>query len=391
MTGQRHDIAIAGAGLAGSLIALALRRARPDLSVVLLEAESEPGRGTTWHWLAHQLPEGGDLLLSTLRKTSWDSGYEVRFAGFRRQLAGTCHVLTPADLGAALKRELTPGTIRCHARVAVVEAGGVVLASGERIAARTVIDCRGLAAGSHLSGAWHHTLSRHLRLPAPHGLPGPVLVDASLEQDGSPRFISLLPLGLDEALVTDHALLGGPEPDRRLASRRIDAWSAARGWREADLLGHESGCRPLVSDGDFAAWQQAVAVPGVVIAGARAGLFDPLSGQAIAAGVATALRIAAEAELPGEQLAALVAGEARRHWNQRAPARRLAALLLGAGSAAFEGLYRQDEALIRRFDCGTPSRVDRLRLAWAARQGGGKGGGRPRLASGVPLGDSAAP
>ncbi|MBK6803068.1 lycopene beta-cyclase CrtY [Novosphingobium sp.] len=387
MTGQRHDIAIAGAGLAGSLIALALRRARPDLSVLLLEAADEPGQGETWHWLAHQLPDGADLLLSTLRKTSWDSGYEVRFAGLTRRLPGTCHILTPHDLGAALRRELDARAIRCHARVAALEAGAVMLDSGERIAARTVIDCRGFAGGEALSGAWHHTLARHLRLPAPHGLPGPVTIDASLEQGGSLRFLSVLPLGVDELLIADHALLPTARPDRRLASRRIDAYSASRGWLDAALLGHEAGCRPVVAAGDFAAWQSSLAMPGVVLAGSRAGLFNPLTGQSIAAAAAIALRIAAEAELPGEQLAALIAGEARRHWTATAPGRRLAGLLLGSGAGltALERLYAQDEALIRRFDCAALTRADRLRLACPAP---GRGG-RLRLATGAPLGDSA--
>ena len=38
MTGARADIAILGGGLAGGLIALAVRRADPSLSVVLVEA-----------------------------------------------------------------------------------------------------------------------------------------------------------------------------------------------------------------------------------------------------------------------------------------------------------------------------------------------------------------
>ena len=387
MTGLRHDIAIAGAGLAGSLIALALRRMRPDLSVILVEAAEEAGQGETWHWLDHQLPDGGDLLVSTLRKTSWDSGHEVRFGQAARRLPGTCHILFPRDLAAALRRELPPGAIRCNARVAALEAGAAVLDSGERIAARTVIDCRGFAQGEHLSGAWHHSLGRHLRLPAPHGLPCPVTIDASLEQGGSLRFLSVLPLGAGELLVTDHALLPGSRPDRRLASRRIDAYCAARGWQEAALLGHETGRRPVITGGDYPAWQAGLALPGVVRAGSRGGFLRPLAGQEMGIAAAVALRIAAEADLPGEQLAALIAGEARRHWAANAPERRLAGLLLGSGAglAPRARLYEQGESLIRRYDCGTLTRADRLRLACAAP----RGGRRARLATGAPLGDSA--
>ena len=46
----RFDIAIAGGGLAGGLIALALHRARPELAVVLIESGAEPGGNHRWSW-----------------------------------------------------------------------------------------------------------------------------------------------------------------------------------------------------------------------------------------------------------------------------------------------------------------------------------------------------
>jgi lycopene beta-cyclase len=386
MQAGRYDIAIAGAGLAGGLIALALRQARPELSVLLVEQGAAPGGAHGWHWLEHDLPDGGAALLAPLRKTSWDSGHEVRFPGHRRRFASAFHHLSADDFAAALRRELAPGSIRCYARIAALDSGGIVLEGGTRIAARSVIDCRGFAPTPLLSGAWHHALARRLRTPQPHGVDRALLIDATVPQDGALRYASVIPLGLDELLVADHALLPSAQLDRRIASRRIDAYCGARGW-QGELLGHEAGVRPVVTRGDFAAWHADLSQPGVALAGTRAGLFHPFTGQGLGAAVGIALLVAAEADLPGEQLAALLAGEARRHWNATAACRRLAGLVLagGAGLAAWERLYRQPSGLVRRFEAGRPGRGDRLRLACAA-PGAML---RPRLASGAPLADSA--
>ncbi len=68
------------AGLAGGLIALALRRARPELSVVLIEQDEVLGGNHRWSWFATDLPDGGEALLAPFRKTEW-AGYDVRFPG----------------------------------------------------------------------------------------------------------------------------------------------------------------------------------------------------------------------------------------------------------------------------------------------------------------------
>jgi len=147
MTGRRHDIAIAGGGLSGGLIALALRRARPELDVVLLEAGESVGGNHRWSWFASDLDADGAGLLATMRITRWDDGYDVAFPAHARRLTTPYRSLASTDFAAALARELAPDTIRCNAPVSVLEADGVVLGNGEPVAARSVIDCRGFEPG----------------------------------------------------------------------------------------------------------------------------------------------------------------------------------------------------------------------------------------------------
>ena len=87
MTGRDCDIAIAGGGLAGGLIALALAQQCPDITFRLIEAGAEPGGNHRWSWFASDLAEDARTLLHPIRTTVWEQGNEVHFPGHRRQLA----------------------------------------------------------------------------------------------------------------------------------------------------------------------------------------------------------------------------------------------------------------------------------------------------------------
>ena len=393
MTGRRHDIAIAGGGLSGGLIALALRRARPELDVVLLEAGAAPGGNHRWSWFASDLDEAGADLLSAMRITRWDQGYDVAFPAHARRLTTGYRSLASADFAAALARELAPGTIRANARVAALHADGVELETGERIAARTVIDCRGFAPGPDLCGGWQVFMGRHLRTAQPHGLTRPVIMDARVNQHGAYRFVYVLPLAHDELFIEDTYYADSPDLDRRALSSRIDAYCESHGW-SGELLGHETGVLPVVTGGNFGAWQAGLRVPGVARAGARAGFLHPLTSYTLPQAAATALLIAREADLPGEQLAALLEGEAARHWAATGFYRRLGAMLFGAGEPdqryrIFERFYRLPEPSIERFYAARSTLGDKARVLVGKPPVPVLGAMRALLASGAPMAERA--
>ncbi len=393
MTGRRHDIAIAGCGLAGGLIALALQRARPELDVVLLEAGDAPGGNHRWSWFSSDLDEAGASLLATMRVTHWDQGYDVAFPTHSRRLRTPYRSLASGDFGAALARELAPGAIRCNAPIAALDAAGATLASGERIAARTVIDCRGFEPSGHLCGGWQVFMGRHLRTAQPHGLTRPVIMDARVAQHGAYRFVYVLPLAHDELFIEDTYYADSPALDRRALSSRIDAYCAEHGWH-GELLGHETGVLPVITGGDFRAWQGGLTIPGVARAGARAGFVHPLTSYSLPQAVATAQRIAREADLPGEQLAALLADEAARHWSDMGFYRKLGAMLLGAGEPdqryrIFERFYRLPEPRIERFYAGQSTFADKARVLVGKPPVPVLGAMRALLASGAPMAERA--
>ncbi len=366
MSGRKLDIAIAGGGLAGCLIALALHRVRPDLDCLLVEGGENLGGNHRWSWFASDLDTESAAVLSPVRKVEWDSGNRVRFPGLERHLSTGYRSMASADLAAALHRELPASTIRLNAPVGALEAGCVTLRSGEAIAARTVIDCRGIADASALSGGWQVFMGRHLRTARPHGLAAPLIMDACVEQPGAYRFVYVLPLGSHELFIEDTYYADSPALDRAALSRRIDAYCHEHGW-EGDILGHETGVLPVVTGGNFAAFQTAHRTAGVAVVGVRGGFFHPLTSYSLPFAVETALAVARDADLPGSQLAAMMEDRARRHWAQTRFYRRLGRMLFGAGEPArryrvFERFYRLPEPLIERFYAGRSTSLDRLRL-----------------------------
>ncbi|WP_440118046.1 lycopene beta-cyclase CrtY [Tsuneonella sp. SYSU-LHT278] len=359
------DVAIAGGGLAGGLVALALHRARPGLRLALVESGEVLGGNHRWSWFSSDLPHEGADLLGAFRTSAWN-GYDVRFPGFERSLSTGYNSLASTDFDAALRRLLPPDAIRTGRAVAALDARGVTLAGGKRIEARCVIDARGIASAPHLEGGWQVFLGRRLRTAAPHGLFRPMIMDAAVDQHGSCRFVYTLPLGLDELFVEDTYYDDAPALDRSALSARIDRYCDARGWKGTPL-DFETGVLPVITGGDFAAFQAAHRTEGVAVIGARGGFVHPLTSYTLPFAVETALAIAEEHDLSGPQLAAVVEARARSHWRRTAFYRRLGRMMLGAGAPegrrqAFALVYRLPQRLVERFYAARLTRLDRARV-----------------------------
>ncbi|MFN3509878.1 MAG: lycopene cyclase family protein, partial [Tsuneonella troitsensis] len=166
MSGRSIDVAIVGGGLAGGLTALALRRARPDVSVGLFEAGETLGGNHRWSWFDSDLDEAGHALLAPFTTIGWN-GYEVRFPAHRRTLAARYNSLASRDFDDALRRTLGQDTIRIGTPVASLERDAIVIADGTRIEAGAVIDCRDAAPDANLRGGWQVFMGSHLRTDRP--------------------------------------------------------------------------------------------------------------------------------------------------------------------------------------------------------------------------------
>lgn len=360
------DVAIAGGGLAGGLIALALHRARPLVRVALVEASDVLGGNHRWSWFDSDLGAEERSLFSAFRTTRWDSGYAVVFPAYSRRLGTDYNSLDSADFDAALRRELPAETIRTGSRVAALDADGIDLENGERIAARAVIDCRGAVPTSHLQGGWQVFMGRRFRTLQPHGIECPVIMDADVEQHGAYRFVYTLPLGAHELFVEDTYYQDDPVLDRSALSGRIDTYCERMGW-DGEILDGETGLLPVITGGDFSAHQAQTRIDGVARAGARGGFVHPLTSYTLPFAARTALDIAANADLTGPMLAAKLEASATSHWQSTAFYRKLGRMLFGAAQAdkrykVFEHFYRLDDKLVERFYAANSSAADQARI-----------------------------
>lgn len=380
MSKKKVDVAIVGGGLAGGLIALELHRQDPEFKFALIEQGTVLGGNHRWSWFTSDLDEYGVRLMDCFDQARWDAGYDVRFADHSRTLETGYRSLSSADFHAALIR-LFPGCavmLECSAET--LDAEGVTLATGERIDARIVIDCRPFEPSEHLQGGWQVFLGKHLQLDQPHGLTKPTIMDADVDQNapygngGAYRFVYTLPISETEIFIEDTYYADEPRFDRDLLSARVDSYARRHNWL-GEVVAEETGILPVVTGGDFDAHRESIRIPGVAIAGARGGFSHPLTSYTVPIAVRNALDIAYHADtllwdgetLRGMQLAAIVEQDAKAHWRQTGFYRMLGTMLFGAAEPdkrdrIFAQFYRRPLALIERFYRANSTFGDKARI-----------------------------
>ena len=358
-----YDIILVGGGLANGLIAWRLRLTRPELRIVLIERDAQLGGNHTWSFHDSDLTDAQRAWIAPLVSSHWPR-YDVVFPQHARTVEGGYASIASGDfarvigqaLGDALRldtpiQELTPTSVR--------------LADGVVLQARAVIDGRGMRPSRHLALGYQTFLGQEVRLAAPHGLTAPIIMDASVEQQGGYRFVYVLPFGPDRVLIEDthYVDTSAWEPERLRAN--INAYAAARGWRIAELLREEHGSLPIVLAGEVERfWSD---LHGQPCSGLRAGLFHPTTGYSLPHAVRLAERIAALATFDAATLFAAIRGDALREWRGQRFFRLLNRMLFLAGAAddrwrVMRRFYHLPAPLIARFYAGRLTLADQVRL-----------------------------
>lgn len=362
---DQYDLAIAGGGLAGGLVALALAKMRPELNIALIEAEDHFGGNHIWSFFESDVEPEHRWLVDPLISRQWDS-YDVYFPKYHRCLNNGYNSIESENLDKQLRKRLPPESMFTGQRADRVEAGRVQLADGTAINSQAVLDVRGSGDISALETGWQKFCGQMLKLKKPHGLERPVIMDATVEQIDGYRFIYCLPFSETEVFVEDTYYADGPDLDSATSHARIAEYAAAQAWVIEAVISEEKGRLPVIYGGDFEAFWKANG--GVdARAGARAALIQPITSYSLPMAVRTAMLIAEMPDITQQKLDGMLRNLAQNHWKNGKFYRMLCAFLfLGAEPAkrykTLEHTYAKDEKLLARFYAGKSTLMDQVSL-----------------------------
>ena len=359
------DIAIVGAGLAGGLVTLALKRRRPDLDLRLVEESDGVGGNHLWSFFASDVADADRWIVAPLISYGW-TAYDVAFPAHARTFRMGYYSIESSRLDQIVRSELPEKALLMRRKVLAAGPRAVVLADGDRIEARGVIDARGPGDLNLLDLGWQKFVGREYRLSEPHDDPRPMVMDATVPQHDGYRFVYCLPFAATRMFVEDTYYSDSPELDVAALRARTDAYVGGRGWRVDHLVREEAGVLPVAMGGDFEEYWRSGGNK-VAKAGMRAGLFHPTTGYSLPDAVRTAALIAEADDLSGKGLHALTHGFARRTWKARGFYRMIDTMLFKAAEPderykVLERFYRLDPRLIGRFYAGRSTMLDKLRV-----------------------------
>lgn len=358
----KWDVILVGGGLANGLIALRLRQRQPGLKVLMLEARARAGGNHTWSFHEDDLTPAQHEWLRPLVAHRWQ-GYEVRFPRYTRTLPGDYLSVTAESFAQALETALGENLLT-SCEVSDITPHGVTLADGSTLHTAAVIDGRGYQPSPWLTVGLQAFLGQEWRLAAPHGLTRPVLMDATVDQQQSYRFVYTLPLSADTLLIEDTHYQDSTALDANEARQRIADYAQDQGWTLQHLQREEQGVLPITLQGQPRAFRQEREQ---LCSGLRAGLFHATTGYSLPLAATLADLIADNGRPTHERLHPLIGQFMARQWRRQRFFRILNRMLFLAGRPerrwqVMQRFYQLDDGLIARFYAGRLKPLDMARI-----------------------------
>ncbi len=359
------DIILAGGGLANGLIALRLAQTRPGLKLAIVEAGAVVGGNHTWSSFRDDLTLAQQSWTAPLFAHRWDR-YEVRFPAHTRDLAAGYGSATSDLLAAEVARVVPAERIFTATPIAALTPTSVTLADQRVLTAGAVIDGRGQGQTAALDLRWQKFLGLEVELAEPHGLTGPIIMDATVPQTDGYRFVYTLPFGATRVLIEDTYFSDGADLAPEMLRRELTEYAASQGWTIVAIHREERGILPLALGGDIEAfWNEGV--PGVPRVGLGSGMFHPVTGYSFPDAVRTADLIAALPDLDPATIYRAVRDHSVGAWKSRRMYRMLNRMLFLAAHNEerrhiLERFYLHNDALVGRFYAARTRTVDWLRI-----------------------------
>ncbi|MFV2090218.1 MAG: lycopene beta-cyclase CrtY [Pseudomonadales bacterium] len=321
------------------------------------------GGNHTWSFFPTDLSPAQLDWIDPLILHRWQS-YEVRFPALSRRL-GTGYRSTNSEFFHMFMMGALGDCVRLDAPIEEVDVTSVGLRGGETLHGRCIIDGRGPVPSRHLMLGFQKFTGQVLQLETEHGLEGPIIMDATVPQNGDYRFLYTLPVGPRELLVEDTRYSNTPDLDFEADFTAIADYAVKQGWSVAAAIKEEQGALPITLGGDIDAFfSDANGIPRI---GLRAALFHATTGYSFAEAVRTA-DFLAESELGNTaDVFQLLSDRAKRHWSRQAYWRLLNRMLFIAAVPdqrwfVMQRFYGLHQSLIERFYAGQPTLSDKLRI-----------------------------
>jgi lycopene beta-cyclase len=349
--GVDFDIILAGGGLANGLIALRLAAVRPDVRVAIVESGPTLGGNHTWSSFTGDLTPEQQQWTGPLFEHRW-SHYEVRFPHLQRRLNAGYGSATSERLAAEVTAALPPHTIITGVPVVTISPTRVTLADQRVLTAAAVIDGRGQGPTKALDLRWQKFLGLEVELAAPHGLTGPIIMDATVPQRDGYRFVYTLPFGPTRVLIEDTYFSDGADLSHDLLRQHLADYAASQGWTIIATHREEFGILPLGIGGNIEAfWDEGEA--GVPRVGLRSGMFHPVTGYSFPDAVRMADMVAALPAFDAATIHHACRDHALRVWNGRGMYRILNRMLFLAAQdeerrTILERFYEHPDDLVGR-------------------------------------------
>ena len=358
---------LAGGGLAACLAALRVAGARPDLRVVIAEAQDALAGDHFWSF--HDTDVTPEQLgwLRPLVAHHWDR-QRVRFPGRDRTLETGYNSVTSGRLAEAVRAlpnvEVLTGTPAVR-----VDADGVTLADQRRLTG-TVLDARGAVPSPHLSVGYQKFLGQWIETDAPHGVSVPTIMDATVPQTDGYRFMYVLPLSERVLHVEDTYYADGDDLPEETLRAAIRDYAAREGWGAFRVTREETGVLPIVLEGDPDAYWADVIGDGPAPLGMRGLLFNQITGYSLPLAAEAADAVAEEARagrLDPESLTRRLGALSREAWDRQGFYRALNRMLFRAADpekryVVLRRHYGLSRGLIERFYAGRSTGLDKIRI-----------------------------
>jgi lycopene beta-cyclase len=288
----------------------------------------------------------------------------VLFPGLERTLSSGYASISSERFHDVLLEHLSD-SVRLSAPVATLTPTEVRLVSNEVLQATAVLDGRGYRASPYIGLGFQKFLGQEVQLAYPHGLSGPIIMDATVPQTEGYRFIYVLPLAVNRVLIEDTYYADGQTVDPSQLRENIARYATDRGWTIHAVIREEQGVLPITLSGDIEAfWDETGEVPPT---GLAAGLFHATTGYSLPEAVRLAELIASLPRLDATTLLNTIRHHALQRWRTYGFFRLLNRMLFLAGQPqhryrVMRRFYGLSEPLIQRFYAGQLKPRDKLRI-----------------------------